>query len=93
LIGETQQRWTSFEDLLDDVAPAYGSVGRVHATNSTVHSDSKLILERIQIAGCLVAADLARLGFGGTLAVRLCRLSPPYTPSEYPHRSNSDLAS
>jgi hypothetical protein len=69
LVGETQQRWTSFEGLLDDVAPADGSVGRVHATNSTVHSDWKLILERIQIAGCLVAAELARLGFGADAAI------------------------
>lgn len=69
LIGETRQRWSSFEGLLDDIAPLDGSTGRVHPTNSTVHSDWKLILERVQIAGCLVAAELARLGFGADAAI------------------------
>lgn len=84
LIGETQQRWSLFEGLLDDVAPLDGSVGRVHATNSTVHSDWKLILERTQIAGCLVAAELARLGFRADAAIvdKVAWSAPAVWPSE-----------
>lgn len=64
LIGDTRRAWDSFRALLDRIAPADASVPTVHPSNSSARNDWELILERLQVAVCLVAAEASRRGYG-----------------------------
>jgi hypothetical protein len=64
LVGDTRRAWDTFRALLNRIAPADGSVPTVHPSNSTAQDDWGLILERLQVAACLVAAEASRRGYG-----------------------------
>jgi hypothetical protein len=64
LVGDTRRAWDTFRALLDRVAPADGSVPTVHPSNSSARDDWGLILDRLQVAACLVAAEASRRGYG-----------------------------
>jgi len=64
LIGDTRRAWDTFRALLDRIAPADGSVPTIHPSNSNAGNDWRLILERLQVAACLVAAEASRRGYG-----------------------------
>lgn len=51
------------------MAPADGSVPTVHPTNSNVRNDWTLILERLQVMACLLAAEASRRGYGADAAI------------------------
>jgi hypothetical protein len=63
LAGDTRGRWSWFQGLLDKVTPADDASPNVHAGNTTVREDWELILERVQVAGCLVSGEMHRRGF------------------------------
>ena len=64
VIGDTRRAWDALRALLDSVAPTDGSAPTSHPTNSSVRNDWEVILERLQVAACLLAAEASRRGFG-----------------------------
>lgn len=69
LMGDTRRAWDEIRGLLDRVAPADGSPRPVHPNNSSVRDDWDLILERLQVMACLLAAEASRRGYGVDAAI------------------------
>ena len=69
LMGDTRRAWDALRGLLDLVAPADGSVPTVSPNNSNVRSDWKLIIERLQVMSCLLAAEASRRGYDADAAI------------------------
>jgi hypothetical protein len=74
LAGDTRGRSAVFRELLDKVTPPADGSADVHAGNTTVREDWEMLLERIQVAGCLVAGEMDRRGFA-TDAVTIDRVA------------------
>jgi hypothetical protein len=69
LIGDARARWSNVFGLLDEIAPVDGRPGLVHPGNTGIRDDWQVMLERTQVAGCLVASEMNRLGFGDDAAI------------------------
>jgi hypothetical protein len=69
LMGDTRNRWDAMRGLLDRVAPPGVPVPPLAPSNSNVRSDWTVILERLQILACLLAAEASRRGFDPDAAI------------------------